>query len=504
MYITLIIFWIGFLLDGKNIISQTSKFLLLVSYKSVDLIGPTFKLLIEGFLKFIVTFPLSRFMVSGFFGREVGFRGASCIISLRRSLSKKKIKNKFLNESIKVLFLNLEFSFLFFFKASHLWWFYIVIRQSILSAVTFAFGYVIKFNNILSRWITNRILDYRNETLKLSNFGTINNKHLGVSSIFSRKMSTNIHSQFFKLSWEIREHSDPEFVILEKFSQEQLILSRNFIEWFRGFTDSEGTFIIQNDARLAKDYNFKFIFRIGLHIDDKAALEFIKNSLQIGNVRVYHKTSEVIYELSAQSDIEIILAIFTKFKLNTTKHLNFIDFKQAFLLFVENSNQIVRKELKPVIKSIKGNMNKQRTEFSMASDHYNVSSYWLLGYVEGDGSFFFSASNKSLVFTISQKGNEALMRAIEKFLYNLVPLNLKNEKGYDSWVKINSDSRGMFNLIVQRGAYIESVLIPLFDSLSWHSRKYLDYSDWKAIFNIYKKGLNYLTEGETLVTRIIS
>ena len=149
-------------------------------------------------------------------------------------------------------------------------------------------------------------------------------------------------------------------------------------------------------------------------------------------------------------------------------------------------------------------MNKQRTEFSMASDHYNVSSYWLLGYVEGDGSFFFSASNKSLVFTISQKGNEALMRAIEKFLYNLVPLNLKNEKGYDSWVKINSDNRGMFNLIVQRGAYIESVLIPLFDSLSWHSKKYLDYSDWKAIFYIYKKGLNYLTEGATLVTRIIS
>ena len=96
---------------------------------------------------------------------------------------------------------------------------------------------------------------------------------------------------------------------------------------------------------------------------------------------------------------------------------------------------------------------------------------------------------KSLVFTISQKGNEALMRAIEKFLYNLVPLNLKNDKGYDSWVKINSDNRGMFNLIVQRGAYIESVLIPLFDPLSWHSKKYLDYSDWKAIFISIKKGL---------------
>lgn len=112
---------------------------------------------------------------------------------------------------------------------------------------------------------------------------------------------TNIHSQFFKLSWEIREHPDPEFVILEKFSQEQLILSRNFIEWFRGFTDAEGAFIIQNDSRLAKDHNFKFIFRISLHIDDIAALEFIKYSLQIGNVRVNRKTSEVIYEVSALS-----------------------------------------------------------------------------------------------------------------------------------------------------------------------------------------------------------
>ena len=44
-----------------------------------------------------------------------GFKKNPNLKSLRRSLSKKKIKNKFLNESIKVLFLNLEFSFLFFF-----------------------------------------------------------------------------------------------------------------------------------------------------------------------------------------------------------------------------------------------------------------------------------------------------------------------------------------------------------------------------------------------------
>ncbi len=70
MYITLIIFLIGYLLHRNNIISQTSKFLLLVSYKNVDPIGHAFKAIIEGFLNLIVTFPLSRFMVSEFFGRD--------------------------------------------------------------------------------------------------------------------------------------------------------------------------------------------------------------------------------------------------------------------------------------------------------------------------------------------------------------------------------------------------------------------------------------------------
>ena len=71
---------------------------------------------------------------------------------------------------------------------------FVVIAQSILSAVTFgsAFGYVRIFNNLFNN---------RDDTLKFSNFVTINNKHLGVSSIFCIKMSTNIHSQSVKLSW---------------------------------------------------------------------------------------------------------------------------------------------------------------------------------------------------------------------------------------------------------------------------------------------------------------
>jgi hypothetical protein len=82
MYITQILFLIvilGFILARKNIISHTIKFLILVSYKSVDLIGPTFKLISEGLFILTVSLSLSRFIVSNFFGRETRVSGAQFI-----------------------------------------------------------------------------------------------------------------------------------------------------------------------------------------------------------------------------------------------------------------------------------------------------------------------------------------------------------------------------------------------------------------------------------------
>lgn len=44
----------------------------------------------------------------------------------------------------------------------------------------------------------------------------------------------------------------------------------------------------------------------------------------------------------------------------------------------------------------------------------NITS-WLLGFVEGDGSFFMRRDGQ-LVFYISQKGNKALLEAIQEYL----------------------------------------------------------------------------------------
>lgn len=46
-------------------------------------------------------------------------------------------------------------------------------------------------------------------------------------------------------------------------------------------------------------------------------------------------------------------------------------------------------------------------------------------------------------------------------------------------------------------------MITLFDTLTFRTKKYLDYSDWVSIFKIFKKGFHYLPSGENLVKRIV-
>ena len=49
------------------------------------------------------------------------------------------------------------------------------------------------------------------------------------------------------------------------------ILFKDFLEWFRGFTDAEACFsVASNNVN-----NFRFQFLISLHVDDLPLLEFI-------------------------------------------------------------------------------------------------------------------------------------------------------------------------------------------------------------------------------------
>ena len=180
-----------------------------------------------------------------------------------------------------------------------------------------------------------------------------------------------------------------------------------------------------------------------------------------------------------------------------------MEFSKAFALYFNNSKQD-KDTIISLIESIKAGMNSKRKDFSLPASHeFNISGEWLLGFVEGDGSFYYDYSKNTLAFSISQKGNKELLDAIKAFFVALQPSSNPLNKSNDiDWVNIYH-SNGMNTLSVRQIDYIQGILIPLFDGYSWHSKKHQDYIDWKAIFAILSKGLHYLPAGEAMIKRII-
>lgn len=107
----------------------------------------------------------------------------------------------------------------------------------------------------------------------------------------------------------------------------------DFLEWFRGIADSEGSFKVVR----VNPKNFGFRFEIGLHIDDINLLDFIKQNMQIGNVST--RGSLAYFTVTSQNDIRVIIDIFSSSPLNTTKQLNFLDFKKAFELYTNTKDK---------------------------------------------------------------------------------------------------------------------------------------------------------------------
>ena len=81
------------------------------------------------------------------------------------------------------------------------------------------------------------------------------------------------------------------------------------------------------------------------------------------------------FYVSKQKEIEILLAIFSKYNLNTTKHLDFINFSKAFYLYIQNKNKENRKHINSELKKIILSMNRKRLNFNLPFTHkINITS----------------------------------------------------------------------------------------------------------------------------------
>ena len=297
-----------------------------------------------------------------------------------------------------------------------------------------------------------------------------------------------------------RQYSTFTDIHLKKMNRE------DFIEWFRGFTDAEGCFYIgRNNSKY-----FSFYFQIKLHIDDQNVLNYIQNTLELG--KVYTSKNEATLVIVNKEDIKKIINIFDKNPLNSTKHLNFLSFKEAFEIYLKkdlcnNESSLVFNKR---IEYLKNSMNSKRNDFKFYEFHnIRITNYWLLGFVEGDGSFnLVRNSEYKLRFDISQSSKDLmLMTEIKNYLKKLAlkshDSEILEENLYLQKPSKNS-SFGMVNITIKNQIHIAKVIIPFFDSMIWLSKKELDYKDWKQVLNLKDLGLHHTKEGLKILDQIFN
>lgn len=285
----------------------------------------------------------------------------------------------------------------------------------------------------------------------------------------------------------------------------------NFLKWFVGFSDSEANFTIlpyKNKAGNITSFTFRFI--IELHIDDIGALNLIKSKLNIGsNIVVYGSSCK--FTVIHSKDIYVLLGIFDKYNLFTTKHLDYLDFKKAFLLYNTRDKANSKEALTNQLVKIKNGMNANRTIFCFPADHKIViNNYWLLGFIEGDGSFYLSRTDFYPSFSITQSELQLpVLQKIKEFLEN----NLGFDK-YSLFKLINSsvilisvkkavnNNKPIAVLRIKNTNVLTNYLIPYLENMTFITKKGMDFNDFKLISTAMYNGAYRIEEIKILILNL--
>lgn len=158
---------------------------------------------------------------------------------------------------------------------------------------------------------------------------------------------------------------------------------------------------------------------------------------------------------------------------------------------------------------IKNKMNNLRTNYELpATKTMHISKYWLLGFIEGEGSFTVTEINTyQLFFSLNQAGyNLPLMQGIQIFFENLSGTN-----GLFSGVfkvtplkTLDSKHKPAHRVKISNSSYFRDSLIPLLLPLHWVSKKRYDFYDWVLIFLLKEKGHHYSEDGQKLIELFLS
>lgn len=279
--------------------------------------------------------------------------------------------------------------------------------------------------------------------------------------------------------------------------------------YITGLVDAEGCFTtsIYKDCRMKTGWQVKPIFQLNLHKKDLKILEALQKTWGVGKI-YKHGQDSFMYRVSSLKNLRVITTHFDNYPLITQKLADYLLFKQSIDLIQEKLHLTEKGLLTLVgIKSVLnwGLSEKFKETFPnmipVVRPKVDISEikdvYWLIGFVEGEGSFMViiqeskskkTTDNISLRFVITQHSKDSVLLD-----------NISNYLGCG----ICYCSRNEVNLTVSTFSDINKI-ISLFNKYPLLGTKKEDYLDFCKVAELIKSKDHLTKQGIENIKRIKS
>lgn len=240
---------------------------------------------------------------------------------------------------------------------------------------------------------------------------------------------------------------------------------------------------IEKDKSRLKDLWIIPVFAIELDIRDLEVLKKIKVFFGVGSVEVRIRNGQWtgVYSVQSLKDLtEVIIPHFKEYPLLSQKQADFIWFS-SWVNLMNNKEHFTEKDINIII-PIRDSKNRGLTvslkyilpkivgvERLIIKDKIIKSPLWLVGFVDGEGCFYFkttSENKKLLSFSIS-------LHYWDKDLFNIIKIYL----GCGILEEV-STSPNTINLVVSRLEDHKKKIIPIFKENSLITKKYRDFHNF--------------------------
>jgi LAGLIDADG endonuclease len=269
-----------------------------------------------------------------------------------------------------------------------------------------------------------------------------------------RKTCNNIYRDIRTYSTDTKmtlEKAELDFNFSAFFEKHKVYLpnnispSSNFLSWFVGFTEGEGSFIVNHRGDLA--------FAVVQSTSDINILYYIQETLGFGKV-ISQSAKASRYVTQSKREIEIIISLFNGNIILPTRKIQLNKFIKGFNSWV-----------------VKGNIRLEPVVFIDNTIFPSLNNSWLAGFTDGEGCFTCSIGDKkgfSFNYSITQKGESNII--ILKHLC----LMFNGGKVSNHFVK---------NVYEYHIAGVKACpnIFPYYDKYTLLTKKSLSYTLWKQV-----------------------